>query len=615
MSESPVAPRPVEVELKYRLLESAAGDRYLAGEDIGGFRPISPVRSSQLEDRYLDTADGALARAGFAVRLRQTARGTTVSIKSTARRPSAPAIHRREELEGPADRTAQPRDWPHSDARSLVLELCGDAPLVELVTIRQLRRIRQLESEGTIVELSLDEVDAVARSRVVQRFVELEVELLEGDDTGLDGIEAVLSADPGLAVSTGSKLESALQAIRSTGSSQGRRAATVLPFIESAGRAPHAESVAPPPGGPVTAPHAEPAATPPKTAPPAGEPVRLRPKPEPGIQTTDSGTGTIAPARSRPRLAVGRFPGVLADDHVAEAARKLLRFHLATMLANEPVALTAPQADADGLLTMGASVARQSAVWRAFGSAFERHETEAHRAGVLNLERRLAAVGEVDARLDAAEAYRSALPAAEQRALERLLGGWRAQRDDARRLLGGELESDGFSRWLDEYADFVRRAGMAAIAVGATVPHRIRDTTGSRILAAYEAVRAFEPFLRGEDLETLRELGASATQLRDAMELVQEVLGPDAEELIARASALVEHTRALEAANVAARLARSCLVEHGDELRPLEAKAVTRYAETCEQEVTTLRRTVGGPWRGVTGSPFRRALARTIASL
>jgi inorganic triphosphatase YgiF len=66
VSPSPAAPRPVEVELKFRLREEAAGDRYLLAEELAGFHPISPVRSTQLEDRYLDTADGALARAGFA---------------------------------------------------------------------------------------------------------------------------------------------------------------------------------------------------------------------------------------------------------------------------------------------------------------------------------------------------------------------------------------------------------------------------------------------------------------------------------------------------------------------------------------------------------------------
>ena len=127
MTPSASAPRPVEIELKYRLRQPAAGDRYLAADDIGGFHPITPVRSTQLEDRYLDTGDGALARAGFAARLRQTAKGTTVSVKSLARRGGNGGAHRREELEGPADRTAGPRDWPASDARSLILEQCGDA--------------------------------------------------------------------------------------------------------------------------------------------------------------------------------------------------------------------------------------------------------------------------------------------------------------------------------------------------------------------------------------------------------------------------------------------------------------------------------------------------------
>ncbi len=42
-----------------------------------------------------------------------------------------------------------------------MLELAGDAPLVEVVTIRQLRRKRIVRDDDTRVELSLDEVDVV----------------------------------------------------------------------------------------------------------------------------------------------------------------------------------------------------------------------------------------------------------------------------------------------------------------------------------------------------------------------------------------------------------------------------------------------------------------------
>ncbi len=169
-----------------------------------------------MEDRYVDTADGAFRRAGFAVRLRITGTGTIVSVKSRAKRDGAGGAMRREEIEGPADRALGPFEWPASDARSLVLELGGDAPLVEVVTVRQMRRRRQLRDRGTRVELSLDDVDVVVRGRVVARFVELEAELLQGNEELLDGLATSFDRDPALARSTSSKLETALAAIQGT---------------------------------------------------------------------------------------------------------------------------------------------------------------------------------------------------------------------------------------------------------------------------------------------------------------------------------------------------------------------------------------------------------------
>ena len=194
--------RPVEVELKYRVVDLAVAERYLVAEEIGSFSGTAAPRSSQLEDRYVDTADGAMTRAGFAVRLRRSGKGTIVSVKSLARTDGPGGSVRREELEGPADRTAGPLDWPASDARSLVLELAGDAPLVELVTIRQLRRKRIVRDGDTRVELSLDEVDVVSRSRVVDRFVELEAELVRGAEERLTTLAEVFAADRALAPAT-----------------------------------------------------------------------------------------------------------------------------------------------------------------------------------------------------------------------------------------------------------------------------------------------------------------------------------------------------------------------------------------------------------------------------
>ncbi len=173
---------PVEVELKYRVLDLKAAERYLTASDHRAIhRRVAAA---------LDATRGSLrrharpgVRAGRASRSGSARRGPASSCRSSpaggARRATGPFA--RDEIEGPAIRAAGPSDWPPSDARSLVLELAGDAPLVEVVTIRQLRRKRQLRDGSTRVELSLDEVDVVVSKRVVARFVELEAELVRGD--------------------------------------------------------------------------------------------------------------------------------------------------------------------------------------------------------------------------------------------------------------------------------------------------------------------------------------------------------------------------------------------------------------------------------------------------
>jgi inorganic triphosphatase YgiF len=127
---TPQGAHPVEVELKYRVLDGGTSDRLIEAERLGAFAATGrATRTTQLEDRYVDTIDGALAKAGFAVRLRQSGAGTIVSVKSLARTNGPGGSVRRDELEGPADRVAPAGDWPASDARALVLEHAGDAPL------------------------------------------------------------------------------------------------------------------------------------------------------------------------------------------------------------------------------------------------------------------------------------------------------------------------------------------------------------------------------------------------------------------------------------------------------------------------------------------------------
>jgi triphosphatase len=204
--------RDVEVELKYELADERLGERLLGAEHLGSLSPLGPVDVVRHDDRYFDTGTGALADAGFAARLRRTPTETLLTVKSL--RGTDGALHQREELETPVPPVLDPRVWPASNARALILELCGDAELVEVVRLRQLRRRRLFGDADTSVEVSLDSVEVLRDEATIDAFVELEIELQHGAASDLTSVSGALEGLPGLAPSRRSKLERALAAVR-----------------------------------------------------------------------------------------------------------------------------------------------------------------------------------------------------------------------------------------------------------------------------------------------------------------------------------------------------------------------------------------------------------------
>jgi len=563
--------RAVETELKFRVATPGAADRLLAADELGGLVAEGVPRTEQQDDRYLDTADAALARAGFALRIRQHAGQSIVGVKSLRRHDGRAGLHRREELEGPAEPGALPGDWPPSPARSLVLELAGDAPLVEVVTIRQLRRKRELRRGDALVELSLDEVDVIVHGRVVERFEELEAELVAGPEEVLDGLLDVLEETPGLGPVEGSKLERALAAARREGDVSGVLERVIRAAVRDPGLS---ESLA-----------VEPVPSVAEEAPPV-RPAEL-PKPS-------------------------KSPGVAGDDHLSEAGRKVLRFHLALMLARE--AGTRSGADPEDLHKMRVATRRQRAAWRVFGPAFDRRATARHEKRLRTVARRLGAVRDLDVLIDGIEAYVEE-SAADRAALDPLVASWMRQRDAARERLLAEIDGPRYVSWLEGYRAFVQEEGAASLPVGPVQPHRVRDTFPSRIWAAYEQVRAYEAVLRWADITTLHDLRIAGKWLRYTLEFVRDALGPDTDPLIARVTALQDHLGLLNDADVAANLARAYLVEHAGDLSEAEGAAIGRYLVSREREMARVRRTLPPVWRGVAGLGFRRGLGRVVAGL
>jgi CHAD domain-containing protein len=616
-----ISARPVEVELKFRMTDVATGERLLLLDDLDGFSAIGPSIQVLNEDRYLDTPDAALAGAGYAGRLRQSADGTVITLKGLRRPDEGGATHRREELEGSADPGVPPAKWPQSEARDAIVAIAGDRSLVELVVLRQTRRKRLYGRDATVVELSVDDVEVLAGDRVIDRFAELEAELRSGEESALEPLAELFNAIEELIPAETSKLERALFAIRrehaaeeamreaGPGDEDDGRNGTDRSHSADTGSGMPADGTTDddaPAAVPVMAVEATP------QAPEATTPERVVADGAPADRPAKADAAPEEPA-PQPRLTAPKTPGVVAEDHLAEAGRKVLRFHLARMVAREEGTRTGR--DPEELHGMRVATRRQRAAWRVFGAAFDQDRTRRHQRRLKAVARDLGGVRDMDVLIEAAEAYQRAQSAAEAAAFEPLVATWRGQRDAARAVLLRGLDSNRYQRWVNDYIAFVQAEGEGALTVGPVQPHRVRDTMPSRIWAAYEGVRAYESVMRWADVQTLHDLRIAAKWLRYTLEFVREALGRDAGPVIEKVVALQDHLGWLHDADVAAGLARGFLVEHAGDLSEHESAAIGRYLVDRERELARLRRTVGPAWRGVSSLAFRRALGRVVAGL
>ena len=591
--------RKIEIEMKYEVVSPGGADRYLVAPELGPFTPAGPVDSIRVEDRYVDSADWALARTGFAARLRKTSRGTEISLK--AQNSSSGRLQRRDEIEGPADADLMPADWPASQARTIILELCGDEALVELLTIRQLRRVRMLHAGNTRAELSVDEVEVVGDGRVLDAFEELEVELKRGDEGPLAALIVLFDEDGDLRPVSRSKLARAVKAIRASMPTmppelQQRWLAAPRELLTGKPKGRHAAGEIAEPGTAIVASVAD-------------VELAAAATPEPAVLLPEVPSATAASLKPGPRTI-----GVVAEDSMPEAACRVLRFHFSKMQRRE--AGTRTGADAEDLHDMRVATRRMRAAWRVFDGAFKAGKTKKLRRHLERLADRLGAVRDLDVLIEGVEAYRLALDEEARPGLEPLLSVWRRQRAAARTQLLGELDSDRYATFVKEMEAFLEAGANSAAAIATpTAPHRVRDRAASQIWAAYEAVRAYELVFTWADVETLHELRIAVKWLRYTLEFFGETLGPDCGRLLERVAALQDYLGNLHDADVATKLARDLLVARAGELSKLETDTIGAYLHSRERELARRRRGLGPVWRAVTGAPFRRAMGRATAAL
>lgn len=209
----------MEIELKYRARDDAVLARLATAQTLGP-ATLDPSRTFDELDCYLDTADGRLAAALWACRLRTREGRTVVSLKGPAAAGLAGdprALHRRPEVEGPATPAIDPAAWPPSEARDTLMRLARGGALGERLALAQQRTERAVHLDGTRVgTLSLDRADVLRAGEHRGRLLIVELELttdLALATAPLDALAAALEAIDGLEPDRPTKLELALELV------------------------------------------------------------------------------------------------------------------------------------------------------------------------------------------------------------------------------------------------------------------------------------------------------------------------------------------------------------------------------------------------------------------
>jgi inorganic triphosphatase YgiF len=205
----------LEIEAKLSASDPEGLERQLRAESpppLAGFEADGPPRLVTMVDRYVDTAlvGGWLRSLGMRARLREAEGEIVLTVKRQG--SQAGSVMSRPELEGPATTGLDPHAWPDSAARAALFEAIGTDPLLEIARLRQHRLYRIWRRDDTVVELSLDALEAMDGDEVLDRRHEIEAELVEGDPAGVHALAGALSRLPGVGPALGSKLQFALDA-------------------------------------------------------------------------------------------------------------------------------------------------------------------------------------------------------------------------------------------------------------------------------------------------------------------------------------------------------------------------------------------------------------------
>ena len=314
--------------------------------------------------------------------------------------------------------------------------------------------------------------------------------------------------------------------------------------------------------------------------------------------------------------------GILPDDTLAEAGRKVMRYQFGQMLRHEEG--TRLGVDVEALHDMRVATRRLRAAFEIFGEAFEPDALKPHLKGLKATGRALGSVRDLDVFMEKAQKYLATLPEEKRSGLDPLLREWGEQRNGMREQLLLHMNSWEYASFKQKFNLFLHTpgTGVKPQPAGQITPDRVYQLAAVSIYSRMAAVRAFASLLDDAPVERLHALRIEFKKLRYTVEYFSEVLGKRSLDVINDLKLLQDHLGDLNDAQVATQIIggfiegwdaqqQTLAVQERQNIEDVVNYLAKRHAER-HQLMVTFRET----WEEhFDNHKFRRNLAQAIAVL
>jgi CHAD domain-containing protein len=315
-----------------------------------------------------------------------------------------------------------------------------------------------------------------------------------------------------------------------------------------------------------------------------------------------------------------KSPGLVADDLMGEAGRKVLFFHFLRMLAHEPG--TRLGQDIEELHDMRVATRRMRSAFRVFGSHLKTRVARPYVVGLRRTARALGAVRDLDVLMEKAKAYLADLPQEREHDLDPLLSLWREQRETARKEMMAHLDSAKYRDFCEGFRLFLEAPGVGLRKRKQFPPQpaKARHVVPTLVYTRWANVQAFGSTLEGASISTLHALRIEFKRLRYTLEFFREILGPQVKQVIGEVVQLQDHLGDLNDADVANTQLSDFLFAASrgnakDAPKPVIAPGVVAYLATKQRELQNLVLTFPDVWAQFNRPEVRRWLADAVAVL